>query len=87
MTHRIDFTFHYDPGHGWLEVTQGDLDAIGMGRTDFSRYSYSDGRRYFLEEDCDCGKFIDAYQNRFDHSPHITEVADGAFIRNLPRVW
>ena len=46
------FTFHSDNGHGWLEVSQADLNRAGLTRLDFSGYSYVDGDTLYLEEDC-----------------------------------
>ena len=87
MSHKVDFTFFYDPGHGWLRVSIADLEAVNLPLSAISKYSYRDrSGNLYLEEDCDCQKFIDRYQARFDHSPHITESNDGAFIRNLNRV-
>lgn len=57
------FIFHTDPGHGWLEVTQLDLDDLLLTYIDFSEYSFTDGAtRLFLEEDCDAGIFLEAYK-------------------------
>jgi len=80
------FTFHYDPGHGWLEVTLADINVVDLIVSAISRYSYRKGTTFYLEEDCDAGKFIGAYRNKFNREPNIREIGDGAFIRNLPRV-
>lgn len=82
------FIFHYDAGHGWLQVETrliNELDVVGI-----SEYSYMDssGSMAYLEEDCDAGKFLDVFKLM---NPDITirfhEVDDGydSFIRNLPR--
>jgi hypothetical protein len=55
------FTFHCDPGHGWLEVSQLDLDDLLLSYIDFSGFSYTDGKNLYLEEDCDAGVFLEAY--------------------------
>ena len=34
------FIFHEDPGHGWLQVSRGDLADVGLTRAAFSSYSY-----------------------------------------------
>src|SRR4249920_2095940 len=36
------YSFFSDSGHGWLRVTIDDCKAIGLDRSDFSWYSYSD---------------------------------------------
>lgn len=51
------FTFHSDPGHGWLEVPRSLLDILGIAG-DVSRYSYTDGPHAFLEEDCDMPRLL-----------------------------
>ena len=50
------YKFHSDPGHGWLEVPREEVDRLGLAEK-ISRYSYQsiDGKRVFLEEDCDMG--------------------------------
>ena len=58
MTKR-SVTFISDPGHGWLSVKQADLLELGIVDK-ISRYSYLDGSRAYLEEDCDAGLYIDA---------------------------
>jgi hypothetical protein len=88
MAHTINFTFICDPGHGWLQVDFSDLKALGLNPSDFSRYSYRKRNTFYLEEDCDAGKFINAYQARYDHSPHIDETHSNSesFVRNLPSI-
>jgi len=87
------FTYHQDPGHGWLEVPAVDLAANGLTEAAFSRYSYvdwdkMDGPVYFLEEDCDLPLFALAYANRHFKRPPMTEVyhAGDCFIRDLERI-
>ena len=53
------YTFHSDPGHGWMEVPAADLAPLGLKKTDFSQYSYQKGTNVYLEEDCDAPKFIE----------------------------
>jgi len=85
------FVFYSDPGHGWLAVLRRDLAAIGLSAVDFTRYSHAseDGERFYLEEDCDAPRFLDAYTARFG-APRIVEkhISDGSernFIRRMPR--
>lgn len=59
------FKFHFDPGHGWLEVTPKQIRDVGLNISDFSIYSYKKGNRLFLEEDCDASKFILAFKAKF----------------------
>jgi hypothetical protein len=55
-----------DPGHCWLEVGYSDLADIGMGVSDFSRYSYVSASKQlvYLEEDSDAPKFISRHPQR-----------------------
>jgi len=86
------FVFYIDPGHGWLAVLERDLTAVGFTAADFTKYSYvsEDGRRFYLEEDCDAPRFLDAYRERFGE-PRVTErhIAStqphSNFIRRMPR--
>lgn len=84
------FTYHQDPGHGWLEVPAADIAANGLTEAAFSRYSYVDRRRhvFYLEEDCDLPLFALAYGNRHFKRPPMVEVYhDGdCFVRGLERL-
>jgi len=53
------YTFHTDPGHGWLEVTRAELIELGI-TNQISQYSYQKGKLVFLEEDCDTARFLNA---------------------------
>lgn len=79
------FTFHTDPGHGWLEAPRSLLDTLGIA-AQVSAYSYTDGPRAFLEEDCDAGLLLRALDSR--GAPYkVTEahIDRDHWIRNLPR--
>lgn len=83
------FVFHSDPSHGWLEVSLSDLAAVGLGPSDFSRYSYVGDNRLFLEEDCDAPKFLLAWEVQSGLGTiEITELyhRGEAFVRALPRL-
>lgn len=79
------FTYHQDPGHGWIECKLDEIKRLGI--TDqISRYSYLKGQVAYLEEDCDAGLLINAkkangerYTIKEVHSNH------DSFIRNLNR--
>ena len=82
------FTFYADAGHAWLAVGQHDLDDAGLSYVDFSAYSYTDGQRLYLEEDCDAGIFINAFKAKYGKdSIKFNEAYDegDSFIRGLPR--
>lgn len=79
------FTFHTDPGHGWLQVTLFDVVCVGLSARDFSTYSYRHGQTLYLEDDVDAPKFIDAYERKFGTVPEFAERhTDGSsFILEL----
>jgi len=56
------FTFHTDPGHGWLEVPVEHLQKADLSPSDFSGYSYVNGTTVYLEEDCDAEVFIRSWE-------------------------
>lgn len=78
------FTFHTDPGHGWVEVPLQVIQELDI-KKDISSYSYTDGRNVYLEEDCDAGKFVTAFEKVNGSRPKLVEkYAEYAHIRNLP---
>ena len=85
----MPYTFHTDPGHGWLEVPIKDCARIGLSLDDFSEYSYRDGNTLFLEEDCDMAVFIKAWRCSMDlHGPAISWPSSDTLIniRELDRI-
>ena len=73
------FTFHTDPGHGWLEVPMSLLRDLGIADK-VSSYSYMRGDSAYLEEDCDAGLFVQAFLERFGSRPLI----DSTYTHNAP---
>jgi hypothetical protein len=70
------FDFHYDAGHGWLKVHIYDARDVGLDVEDFTAYSYRNGEHLYLEEDCDAGRFLLAWEKalrKFD----INSIDDG----------
>jgi hypothetical protein len=70
------FDFHYDAGHGWLKVHIYDAADVGLYAEDFTAYSYRNGEHLYLEEDCDAGRFLLAWEKalrKFD----INSIDDG----------
>lgn len=81
------FTFHTDPGHGWIEVDFHRMRQSGLGPQDFSRYSYRRHNVFFLEEDCDAPKFIAAWQEKTGlHVEFRNAYQARCFIRQLPSI-
>jgi len=82
------FTFWYDPGHEWLEVTYEDIQEIGLEPTDFTDYSYMDGHIYYLEGDCDAYKFVKAWESKYKKKISFSDKdvdSIGLNIRGLPK--
>ena len=46
----MDYNYHTDPGHGWIEVPIEELHRLKITP---SAYSYRKGETAYLEEDCD----------------------------------
>lgn len=57
----LTLDFHYDAGHGWIEVPKAWIRDLGL-RTKISSCSYEKGQNVYLEEDCDASTFIKAYK-------------------------
>ena len=77
------FTYHTDPGHGWIEVPLPIVAALGI-TTEISSFSYTDGRNAYLEEDCDAWLFVNAYEAAHGARPEFVEkYKEHTPIRNL----
>lgn len=84
-----NFTLHCDSGHGWLEVSQSDLDNAGLNTSHFSAYSYVDGKTLYLEEDSDASIFIQAFTAKHGAPVFAENYIDAPMwspIRNMSRV-
>ena len=81
------FTFHYDSGHGWLEVDRDILDSVGLTEADFSTYSYKDRDYLYLEEDMDAYTFVKTWEAKHGEI-NVRQRDDGynSPIRDLPRI-
>lgn len=79
------YTFYEDPGHGWLEVPTQELRDLGIADK-ISGYSYisSDGKRAYLEEDCDLSVFLEAKVGA-DKPMHV--AGDAVAIQSSWRLW
>lgn len=87
------YRFIHDPGHGWLEVTEKELLALGIAHA-ISAFSFTTGPRpggasalVYLEEDCDLGRFAAAkgWTQRDAWGNWRDEYQEETFIRALPR--
>jgi hypothetical protein len=81
------FTYHQDPGHGWLQVPVETLTTFGKTEADFSPYSYHDCGHVYLEEDGDMPAFLNLWRDRFGVFPDLREAHtdDDHWIRGLDR--
>lgn len=82
------FTFHSDPGHGWLEAPRSLIDELGIADK-ISHYSYQgDGFKnpgmVYLEEDQDAGILIEALKAKGVEVSFCDQYSETTFIRDLP---
>jgi hypothetical protein len=85
----VNFTWHADPGHAWLEVPTILLIQLGVFEK-ITPYSYLGdyGQTAYLEEDCDAGTLIDAYKVACPDCKFVftDKYLDAShWIRELPR--
>ena len=62
------YVFHEDPGHGWLEVDRHELARfVDLSEVSYFSYqndfSYQNGGKVYLEEDCDAPLFLKALKD------------------------
>ena len=89
----LPYRLIHDPGHGWLEVTEKELLALGIAHS-ISRFSFTTGPRpggvsalVYLEEDCDFAKFAVAkgWTKQLEPGQNWRNVyQEETFIRKLP---
>lgn len=82
----IYYTYHTDPGHGWLEVGIDELLVLGIADK-ISSYSYMNGGKAYLEEDCDMALFMDTMEAKGVNVKlaHINEPRNDSVIRSYRR--
>lgn len=73
-------TFLSDPGHGWLRVPLVEIVALGI-EGQISPYSFIQGQYAFLEEDCDCPRYLQGRADRGFPRPVIDEQFVERFVR------
>jgi len=73
-------TFLSDPGHGWLQVPLVEIVALDLTQH-ISHYSFIQGEHAFLEEDCDCPRYLQARASRDIPPPVIEERFVERFVR------
>ena len=81
----MDYVFHSDSGHGWLQVGMDEIRMLKL-RNVISNYSYKIGNKVYLEEDCDASLFINAMENMgYKLTYKHVDYEGDCFIRNLNR--
>ena len=69
------YKYHYDAGHGWLEVDVEEIKQLKI-LDKISSYSYCNNGKVYLEEDCDFAIFANALNLTKDN---IIDVDDGDY--------
>jgi len=87
MTTQMNFTFHRDNNHGWIEILNDELQALGLRRSDFSVYSYHNSFAVFAEEDCDAALAVEMHRCLFNTEPTFSDKyhAGDAPMRSMSR--
>ena len=76
------FVFYSDSGHGWLEVDREDLIELSLEK-EITGFSYQDGEKVYLEEDCDAPLFVKVYELKYGKIMYREVYQEDCFIRNL----
>jgi len=84
MSDKLEFFFHDDGGHAWLEVELNSLKVLGIANK-ISRYSYLRNGIAYLEEDCDAPIFINELKSRGQNFQIYDNYNPNTPIRNYPR--
>lgn len=80
-----EYILYTDAGHGWFEVDKDELELFGIA-DEVSSYSYKQGNKVYLEEDCDAGLFINALENKgIKFSYRTINVNGDSVIRTFER--
>ena len=81
----MEYIFHTDAGHGWLEVHKDELELFNIADK-VSSYSYIHGDKVYLEEDCDASLFINALDSKgIKPTIHYAAQETESFIRSYKR--
>jgi hypothetical protein len=78
-----EYTYHQDPGHGWIEVSLAEVVRL---RLNPSSYSYRKAESVYLEEDVDASHWAKAKRDAGEQfTLKDAHVNYDSFIRSLPR--
>ena len=69
----MEYTYHTDPGHGWIEVPLSELRRLKLKP---SPYSYKKGQLAYLEEDCDASAWTAAKRAAGEPFQLVTQHTD-----------
>ena len=75
------FKFYSDPSHGWLAVPIDYLLDVDINAEQISMYSYIKGKTVYLEEDCDAGKFIAAWEATYGNKILVDQKSTEKVVR------
>ena len=76
----MTYTFHTDPGHGWLAVPLADMPSQNLEWISDCSYFDPQTQTVYLEEDCDIRLAPQGWQD------NMREVyAENSHVRKLPR--
>jgi len=68
------YTYHCDPGHGWVAVPVSELKELAIdGKVTSCSYISADGQTAYLEEDCDMSLWIDAVVQSTGSQPEMVQ--------------
>jgi hypothetical protein len=85
----MKLTFHTDPSHGWLHVSNHNMMKLRLNSKSLSQYSYRDNSGVYAEEDCDAAIILSAAKERNIDIPRgsieTIHIDQPHWIRNLRR--
>ena len=79
----MQYLYHQDPGHGWLQVRREELERLGL-LSRITRFSYQMDEWIFLEEDQDMGVFLKAKESLGEPVEMVSRHVETTPIRNYP---
>jgi len=79
----MQYLYHQDPGHGWLQVRREELERLGL-LSRITSCSYQRGEWVFLEEDLDMGLFLEAKESLGEPVELVSRHVETTPIRSYP---
>lgn len=82
---KVVIPIHEDARHGWAEVKLQDLERFGI-KDKISIYSYQDGDKVYLDEDCDAPLYVSELKKRgIAHEFKVVTDEYESFVRGLKK--